>query len=106
MKLFQFQFGKDAVNESQHTYQGITVYSYIVYVTTDAPPGSPVLGSFTNSGRPVAVTGCNVTPWGDTQLLVEINTLEQLASGDAFNVTILQEGASTYGPVTYPKPTK
>ncbi len=104
MKLFQFQFGKDAVNESQHTYQGITVYSYIVYVTTDAPPGSPVLGSFTNCGKPDAVTGFNATPWG-SQVLVEVNTLEQLASGDFFTVTIAQEGAHTYGPVTYPKPT-
>jgi len=39
-------------------------------------------------------------------VLVEVNTLEQLANGDAFNVTILQEDAGSYGPVEYPKPTK
>jgi hypothetical protein len=29
MKLYQFQFVEDAVNESQHTHQRITVHSYM-----------------------------------------------------------------------------
>ena len=61
-KMFQFQFAKTSKNEGQNSQAGITVYTYTMYVKTDAPTGSPVLVSFTGSGNPGAVTGINAEP--------------------------------------------
>jgi hypothetical protein len=64
MKLYQFQFGKDAVKESQHTFQGITVYSYMRKLIYRREIGmrhrfSGLVVAIALSGL---LSGCSITP--------------------------------------------
>jgi hypothetical protein len=102
MKIFAFELAKGDSNESQHVYQGVTVFSYIAYVQTDAPAKSAVLASLMDSGVPDALLNVSATWWGTNQVLVQVTTLQQLGKRDHFTVAVMQEGAKTYGPVNCP----
>lgn len=86
-------------NQSCHKIGPLTIYTYTVFVPTDAPELSPAIVTFAGSRQPETVLNVYGVPWPKSNgVVVAISSLEPLGQGDGYAICLAQVGAQHYYP--------